>query len=72
MNTYKGITFAKEHRDMPFADFKKLFASNRYFLEVPENKREAELIKVHSRIKPKSAGIFKSIPKRKKSNKTKS
>ena len=72
MNTYKGITFAKEHRDMPFADFKKLFASNRCFLEVPHEEREAELKKVHSRIKTKSASIYKSKTKSKKSNKTKS
>ena len=68
MITYKGITFAEAHRDVSFADFKKMFASNRFFLEVPHTKREAELKRVHKKIKPKSASVSKSISKRKQIN----
>jgi hypothetical protein len=66
--TYKGITFAEEHRNVPFADFKKMFASNRFFLEVPHTEREAELKRVHKKIKPKSASVSKSNKQREETN----
>jgi hypothetical protein len=67
---YKGITFAEEHRNVSFADFKKMFASNRFFLEVPHTEREAELKRVHKKIKPKpkSASVSKSNKQLKKTN----
>ena len=68
MATYKGITFAEEHRNISFADFKKMFASNRFFLEVPHTEREAELKRVHKKIKPKSASVSKTNNKRKNIN----
>ena len=68
MAIYKGITFAEEHRNVPFADFKKMFASNRFFLEVPHTEREAELKRVHKKIKPKSASVSKSNKQLKKTN----
>tara|TARA_R110002072_G_scaffold240489_2_gene399061 strand:+ start:734 stop:952 length:219 start_codon:yes stop_codon:yes gene_type:complete len=71
MATYKGITFAEEHRNVSFADFKKMFASNRFFLEVPHTEREAELKRVHKKIKPKpkSANISESNKQREETNK---
>jgi hypothetical protein len=66
--TYKGITFAEEHRNVSFADFKKMFASNRFFLEVPHTEREAELKRVHKRIKSKSASVSKSNKQREETN----
>tara|TARA_R110002153_G_scaffold201868_1_gene355096 strand:- start:209 stop:427 length:219 start_codon:yes stop_codon:yes gene_type:complete len=66
---YKGITFAEEHRNAPFADFKKMFASNRFFLEVPHTEREAELKRVHKKIKPKSASVSKSNKQSQEANK---
>ena len=71
MAAYKGITFAEEHRNAPFADFKKMFASNRFFLEVPHTEREAELKRVHKKIKPKpkSASISESNKQREETNK---
>jgi hypothetical protein len=65
---YKGITFAEEHRNVSFADFKKMFASNRFFLEVPHTEREAELKRVHKKIKPKSASVSKSNKQREETN----
>ena len=46
MASYKGIVFAKGFNH-PFALFKEMFASNHIFMKIPENKREAELKRVH-------------------------
>lgn len=53
---------------MSFANFKKLFASNRFFLEVPNTEREAELKKIHKKLKSKSARVSKTNNKRKDTN----
>lgn len=48
-STYKGITFAEGY-DRSFADFKEELGKTHIFMAIPENKRNAELKKVHARV----------------------
>jgi len=48
-STYKGITFAEGY-NRSFANFKEEFGKTHIFMAIPENKRNAEMKKVHAKV----------------------
>ena len=67
---YKGISFAKD-LNVSLADFKKMFASNRVFKDIPHLERDAELEKVYKAVM-KHNGFYTPISKKSRTDKAKS
>tara|TARA_R110002096_G_scaffold36129_3_gene101303 strand:+ start:2221 stop:2442 length:222 start_codon:yes stop_codon:yes gene_type:complete len=62
MYRYKGISFAKGFK-MSLANFKKTYASDSSFLEVPHLERDAELERVWNEVSKKNGNNIKSNKK---------
>ena len=70
MASYKGISFSSE-LNCSLENFKKMFASNKFFLEIPHLERDAELKKVWKQVNKENGNAVPTISKSKKTKSAK-